>query len=243
MKTLYHVQDTDRAMYVVASSWQEAVDRWKAQIREENESDPCDDEEPEGVTKIAEAGEDFPELLLEECALSLSKAVLVGYPVDEWLRAGEILQDLTDEPSPLLAARKLEARLAPRKSGRASRALTLDRDSVLIALEEAKRVARQELERELEVERAGVAALQNTIRMLRTAGCALLVDEAGCQEAREKVEQVLNLDRESTRRNAQQLKVWEHRWAFAKENAARCAFDGDDFDSVAEMFPMPDGAK
>jgi hypothetical protein len=33
---LYEVQDTDRPMYVVAESWQAALDRWKGEIEIEN---------------------------------------------------------------------------------------------------------------------------------------------------------------------------------------------------------------
>lgn len=33
---LYEVQDSDRPMYVVAKSWADAIDRWKAEIEIEN---------------------------------------------------------------------------------------------------------------------------------------------------------------------------------------------------------------
>jgi len=45
---LYHVQDPDRPMFVVALSMQDAVSRWEAHIREENDCDAGDP--PQGVT-------------------------------------------------------------------------------------------------------------------------------------------------------------------------------------------------
>lgn len=63
---LYHVQDGDRPMYVVAQTYGDAVRRWQAQIGIENE---CGDaEEPKGVALIAEGSDvnNFPELLLAD---------------------------------------------------------------------------------------------------------------------------------------------------------------------------------
>lgn len=81
---LYHVQDDDRPMHVVAADFGDAVKRWQEQIRAENEDarltysgipncgsvmtddDDDDDVTPQGVTLLAEGSNraDYPELLL-----------------------------------------------------------------------------------------------------------------------------------------------------------------------------------
>lgn len=48
---LYHIQDSDRPMYVVAEDWQVALTRWKAHIRLENDGDEGD--EPDGIALVA----------------------------------------------------------------------------------------------------------------------------------------------------------------------------------------------
>lgn len=58
---LYYIQDADRPMWVVAIDWQDALDKWKAKIREENEGE-CD--EPEGIQLVCESDD----LLLPEGA-------------------------------------------------------------------------------------------------------------------------------------------------------------------------------
>lgn len=52
---LYNIQDSDRPMFVVASCWQNALDKWKAKISEEN--DGSEGDEPEGISLICEAGD------------------------------------------------------------------------------------------------------------------------------------------------------------------------------------------
>jgi hypothetical protein len=62
---LYHVQDGDRPMYVVAADWSDALRRWSAQIRKEDETmQPDEPVNPAGVALIAEGGDGYPELLL-----------------------------------------------------------------------------------------------------------------------------------------------------------------------------------
>lgn len=68
MSNLYHVQDSDRPMYVVADGWQDAVDRWRAQIAAENPDSDCSEDQPDGVTLVAKGGGDYPGLLLPEDA-------------------------------------------------------------------------------------------------------------------------------------------------------------------------------
>ena len=65
---LYHVQDTERAMHVVAESFADAVVRWKAQIVRENPESDCEDDQPQGVSLLAEGSDvdKYPELLLPE---------------------------------------------------------------------------------------------------------------------------------------------------------------------------------
>lgn len=48
---LYHIQDSDRPMWVIAANWQDALEKWKTKIREENEGE-CD--EPEGIQRICD---------------------------------------------------------------------------------------------------------------------------------------------------------------------------------------------
>lgn len=54
---LYHVQDSDRPMFVLGSSWQEALDKWRALIREENDMQPNESCEPTGIQLVAEEDE------------------------------------------------------------------------------------------------------------------------------------------------------------------------------------------
>jgi len=51
---LFLVQDDNRPMYVLAETWQEAVDKWRRVIQEENAPDDCSDEQPKGVQLVAE---------------------------------------------------------------------------------------------------------------------------------------------------------------------------------------------
>ena len=61
---LFHVQDGDRPMYVVARDWSAALDAWWRVIRAENEG--VDDlEEPDGISMVARADE----LLIDGLAL------------------------------------------------------------------------------------------------------------------------------------------------------------------------------
>lgn len=52
---LYHVQDADRPLYVVAKDWATAIDAWRQQIREENDGD--DGDEPLGVNLVCDDNE------------------------------------------------------------------------------------------------------------------------------------------------------------------------------------------
>lgn len=52
---LYHVQDSDRPMYVVRNDWQEALEAWRKVIREENNMGPDDSCEPDGIHLVADA--------------------------------------------------------------------------------------------------------------------------------------------------------------------------------------------
>lgn len=47
---LFHVQDNDRPMYVVADNWQDAISRWQKVIEEENEG--CAAEQPTGIVFV-----------------------------------------------------------------------------------------------------------------------------------------------------------------------------------------------
>jgi len=54
---LYHVQDADRPMWVVASNWNAALAKWKHVIAEENEQKPEEVSEPQGIQLVCEAND------------------------------------------------------------------------------------------------------------------------------------------------------------------------------------------
>lgn len=54
---LYHVQDGDRPVYVAATSYAAAIQRWRNLLATENPGDDCSDDEPDGVTFVADVGE------------------------------------------------------------------------------------------------------------------------------------------------------------------------------------------
>jgi len=61
---LYHVQDSERPMYVIANDYGHAVSLWSRQISSENDDETPDP--PDGVCMVA-CGTDvtsFPEILL-----------------------------------------------------------------------------------------------------------------------------------------------------------------------------------
>ncbi|MCP3962409.1 MAG: hypothetical protein GY719_31595 [bacterium] len=59
---LFRIQDGDRPMYVIASDWSDAVERWTDRMRVENPD--CEEiEGPDGVQLLAENDDDFPEFL------------------------------------------------------------------------------------------------------------------------------------------------------------------------------------
>lgn len=64
---LYHVQDDDRPVYVLASSWEAALAIWREKIRAENEDvDPEElDLDPAGILFVAKDDE----ILFERRAL------------------------------------------------------------------------------------------------------------------------------------------------------------------------------
>lgn len=51
---LYHVQDNDRPLFVIAGSWSGAVSMWKRAIAMENDMSVADVDEPQGVQLVAE---------------------------------------------------------------------------------------------------------------------------------------------------------------------------------------------
>lgn len=51
-QNLYLVQDSDRPMHVIASSWSEAIEKWKALVAKENEMEPAHLDEPSGIQLI-----------------------------------------------------------------------------------------------------------------------------------------------------------------------------------------------
>lgn len=51
---LYHVQDSDRPMFVIAANYQAAVKRWETLIALENECEPDGIEPPQGIAHVAD---------------------------------------------------------------------------------------------------------------------------------------------------------------------------------------------
>lgn len=54
-KNLYLIQDPDRPMHVVASSWEMALFMWKQFIAVENDIKPEEVEEPQGIAHISDS--------------------------------------------------------------------------------------------------------------------------------------------------------------------------------------------
>jgi hypothetical protein len=54
MRRLFHVQDSDRPMYVVASDWKDAIDKWKDCVAHENDMEPRDVDEPLGIHMVCD---------------------------------------------------------------------------------------------------------------------------------------------------------------------------------------------
>lgn len=54
---LYHVQDDDRPMFVVAKDWQHALDQWRALVRQENNMGKDEAVEPDGIQRLCDANE------------------------------------------------------------------------------------------------------------------------------------------------------------------------------------------
>jgi len=52
--SLYHIQDSDRPMWVMARDYGHAVNKWKVFIAKENDMEEKDVEEPVGVELVCE---------------------------------------------------------------------------------------------------------------------------------------------------------------------------------------------
>lgn len=51
---LFHVQDSDRPMWIVGKDWHDALAQWKAQISAENDGD---ESEPLGIQHVCDNDE------------------------------------------------------------------------------------------------------------------------------------------------------------------------------------------
>ena len=51
---IYHVQDSDRSCWVLATDWADALRQWKQVIAAENDGD---DAEPNGIYRVCEDNE------------------------------------------------------------------------------------------------------------------------------------------------------------------------------------------
>ena len=57
-QNLFHIQDDDRSIFVIARDWQHALEKWQALIKQENEWEEGQDEpQPRGISLIAEKNE------------------------------------------------------------------------------------------------------------------------------------------------------------------------------------------
>jgi hypothetical protein len=54
MMRLFHIQDSDRPAYIVATDWQAALTAWWKQIRKENHLLDDDDQQPDGINMIGD---------------------------------------------------------------------------------------------------------------------------------------------------------------------------------------------
>jgi len=54
---LYLIQDSDRPLYIIAKDKNEAENLWKEQIAKENDMQPFEVEECDGINKIADNDE------------------------------------------------------------------------------------------------------------------------------------------------------------------------------------------
>lgn len=54
---LYHVQDPDRPLWVVAKNYQDAIDKWKRVIAVENDDDLDAVDDPQGIAHICDDNE------------------------------------------------------------------------------------------------------------------------------------------------------------------------------------------
>ena len=51
---LFHIQDSDRPMWVMSADWESALSLWKMHVAIENEVDVADVEEPLGIQFVAD---------------------------------------------------------------------------------------------------------------------------------------------------------------------------------------------
>lgn len=51
---LFHVQDSDRPMYVVAENWEKALRKWRNCVAAENEGTDPEDHEPSGIQYVCD---------------------------------------------------------------------------------------------------------------------------------------------------------------------------------------------
>ncbi len=58
--SLFHVQDGDRPMWVVADNFQQAHHKWAEKVAEENDCSPLELDMPHGISFICEADDLLP---------------------------------------------------------------------------------------------------------------------------------------------------------------------------------------
>lgn len=66
---LFHVQDDERPMFVIASDFAAALVEWTAMVAKENEDDPDIDYTPQGISHLG----DDDEILIDEQWLESTK--------------------------------------------------------------------------------------------------------------------------------------------------------------------------
>jgi hypothetical protein len=85
---LYYVQDSDNPTHVLAETWQEAADRWRAFI-EEKYGESMDGEEPRGIQLVADGDQDEIDYAAVQ-SIGIEKGTVHSALMDELHKAEEI---------------------------------------------------------------------------------------------------------------------------------------------------------
>lgn len=105
MERLFHVQDSDRPMWVAAPNYTEALRRWEMRMRSENEigeGEPVPP--PDGITAVCEPDEFLPPSVDMEMRAIVRECVLALWPKTSEPMMPEVVERLPDAVRRLAAA-------------------------------------------------------------------------------------------------------------------------------------------